>query len=141
MFNDPEQRKFGNTEFTFYIGRMARLIHPNLNDVPVESVLHALADPTRLAIVRALNQNRSAKNEGLACNCTAPDIPRATLSHHFSILRGAGLIEGRKQGTMVIHRLRRTEVDARFPGLLDAVLRGGQGLNRHGSRGGVGGRR
>jgi DNA-binding transcriptional ArsR family regulator len=44
------------------------------------------------------------------------------MSNHFAILRGAGVIEGRKEGTKVIHRLRRAELDARFPGLLDAVL-------------------
>jgi DNA-binding transcriptional ArsR family regulator len=44
------------------------------------------------------------------------------MSNHFSILRSAGLVEARKDGTRVIHRLRRSEVDERFPGLLDAVL-------------------
>lgn len=103
---------------------MARFIHPNLNDVPLASVLHALSDPTRLAIVRRLNDHLGAGGEGLACNCAAPEeLPRATISNHFTVLRNAGLIESRKQGTMVINRLRRGEVDARFPGLLDAVLR------------------
>jgi DNA-binding transcriptional ArsR family regulator len=103
---------------------MTRFIHPNLNDVPLASVLHALSDPTRLAIVRALDCDRDKRGEGLACNCAAPeDLPRATVSNHFTILRGAGLIESRKEGTNVINRLRRNDVDARFPGLLEAVLR------------------
>ena len=103
---------------------MARFIHPNLNDVPLESVLHALSDPTRLAIVRRLNEDLDSNGEGLACNCSAAEqLPRATLSHHFTVLRGAGLIESRKQGTMVINCLRRADAEARFPGLLDAVLR------------------
>jgi DNA-binding transcriptional ArsR family regulator len=102
---------------------MGRFIHPNLNDVPLASVLHALSDPTRLEIVRALDADRAGKGEGLACNCAAPEgLPRATMSNHFAILRGAGVIEGRKEGTKVIHRVRRAELDARFPGLLDAVL-------------------
>jgi DNA-binding transcriptional ArsR family regulator len=102
---------------------MTRFTHPNLDDVPLASALHALSDPTRLAIVRRLNDDLHRKGEGLACNCAAPEeLPRATLSNHFTILRGAGLIESRKQGTMVINRLRRADVDARFPGLLDAVL-------------------
>jgi DNA-binding transcriptional ArsR family regulator len=97
--------------------------HPNLNDVPLPSVLHALSDPTRLKIVRALDEDRAATDEGLSCNCAAPEgLPRATMSNHFSILRSAGLVEARKDGTRVIHRLRRDEVDKRFPGLLDAVL-------------------
>ena len=106
----------------FYISDMSRFIHPNLKDVPLGSVLHALSDPTRLEIVRRLNEAHPGA-EGLACNMAAPcELPRATLSNHFTVLRTAGLIESRKQGTMVINRLRRDEVDARFPGLLDAVL-------------------
>jgi DNA-binding transcriptional ArsR family regulator len=102
---------------------MARFTHPNLNDVPLASVLHALSDPTRLAIVRRLDDDLGCKGAGLACNCASPEeLPRATMSNHFNILRNAGLIESRKQGTMVINCLRRAEIDARFPGLLDAVL-------------------
>jgi DNA-binding transcriptional ArsR family regulator len=44
------------------------------------------------------------------------------MSNHFTVLRGSGLIESRKDGTRVVNRLRRADVDARFPGLLDAVL-------------------
>jgi DNA-binding transcriptional ArsR family regulator len=102
---------------------MTRFTHPNLNDVPLASVLHALSDPTRLAIVRRLDDDLGV-GDGLACNCAAPYVlPRATASSHFAILRSAGLIEGRKEGTKVVHCLRRAELDARFPGLLDAVLR------------------
>jgi DNA-binding transcriptional ArsR family regulator len=102
---------------------MARFTHPNLNDVPLASVLHALSDPARLAIVRRLSDDLDCTGEGLACNCASPEeLPRATISNHFTILRTAGLIESRKQGTMVINRLRRVEVEARFPGLLDAIL-------------------
>ena len=102
---------------------MHRFIHPSLDDVPLASVLHALSDPTRLAIVRRLDQDLGGQAQGLACNCAAPDeLPRATMSNHFNVLRNAGLIESRKQGTMVINRLRRGDIDARFPGLLDAVL-------------------
>ena len=107
----------------FYISQMTRFIHPNLNDVPLASVLHALSDPARLEIVRTLDADSQAKGEGLACNCAAPEgLPRATISNHFAILRGAGLIEAHKEGTKVIHQLRRAEIDARFPGLLNAVL-------------------
>ena len=102
---------------------MMQFTHPNLNDVPLASVLHALSDPTRLAIVQRLNDDLHGKGGGMACNCAAPEeLPRATMSNHFTVLRSVGLIESRKHGTMVISRLRRAEVDARFPGLLDAVL-------------------
>jgi DNA-binding transcriptional ArsR family regulator len=102
---------------------MTRFTHPNLNDVPLASVLHALSDPTRLEIVHRLSSDLNGTGEGLACSCAAPEgLPRATMSNHFNILRSAGLIECRKDGTKVISSLRRAEVDARFPGLLDAVL-------------------
>jgi DNA-binding transcriptional ArsR family regulator len=100
-----------------------RFIHPNLNDVPLASVLHALSDPTRLAIVRRLNEDGDRQGDGLACNCAAPEeLARATVSNHFNVLRGSGLIESRKEGTRVVNCLRRAELDARFPGLLHAVL-------------------
>ncbi len=102
---------------------MSRFVHPNLVDVPLASVLHALSDPTRLEIVRRLDKDCSGEGEGLSCSCAAPEgLPRATMSNHFDILRGAGLIECRKKGTKVISRLRRSELSARFPGLLEAVL-------------------
>jgi len=108
----------------FYISEMTRFIHPNLNDVPLASVLHALADPTRLKIIRALDRDHAQQGPGLACNCAAPEgLPLATISNHFTILRSAGLIDAHKEGTKVIHRLRRDEVDLKFPGLLDAVLK------------------
>ena len=112
-----------NLGIFLYINSMARFIHPNLNDVPLGSVLHALSDPTRLEIVRRLDKDRSVEGEGLSCSNAAPEgLPRATMSNHFDILRGAGLIECRKDGTRVISRLRRADLDKRFPGLLDAVL-------------------
>ena len=103
---------------------MTQFIHPNLKDVPLASMLHALSDPTRLAIVRCLNADLVGGGGGLACNIAAPEeLARATMSNHFTILRTAGLIESRKQGTSwSVNRLRRADVDARFPGLLDAVL-------------------
>lgn len=105
------------------MNEMARFIHPDLKDVPLESMLHALADPSRLAIVRCLNHDLEVGGTGLACNAAVTEeLPRATMSNHFSLLRNAGLIESRKQGVMVINRLRRNELDARFPGLIEAVL-------------------
>jgi DNA-binding transcriptional ArsR family regulator len=102
---------------------MPRFTHPRLDDVALENLLHALADPARLVIVRRLEADGCAGGEGLACGgAAACQMPRATLSNHFAILRAAGLIESRKQGVQVINRLRREEVDRRFPGVLAAVL-------------------
>src|SRR5215475_10446826 len=86
----------------------------------LETVLYALSDPVRLHIVR----NLAEKGE-LACYAAVAglDIAKSTQSHHYRILREAGLIAQRKEGVCFISSLRREELDARFPGLLGAVLR------------------
>lgn len=82
--------------------------------------LSALADPVRLQLVRDL-----AGSDDWARACGSFDVPvgKAALSHHFSVLRGAGLVEQRDMGSKRVNRLRREEFEARFPGLLDLLLR------------------
>lgn len=82
--------------------------------------LSALADPVRLQLVRDL-----AGSDDWARTCGSFDVPvgKAALSHHFSVLRGAGLVEQRDRGSKRVNRLRREEFEARFPGLLDLLLR------------------
>ncbi len=104
---------------------MARYPHPRLDDVPLEAALHALADPCRLGIVRRL----AGQGGELSCQSAtqADDVPKSTLSNHFKILRGAGLIQTRPAGREYLNVLRREEFEARFPGLLDTVLSQPQG--------------
>ena len=100
---------------------MAQFLHPSLSDISLDMVMHALAEPTRLRIVQRLSETEEA--DGLTCSQGVCDsVPRATMSNHYSVLRNAGLIESRKRGTAVLNRLRRDDVDARFPGLLETVL-------------------
>jgi DNA-binding transcriptional ArsR family regulator len=97
---------------------MPSFIHPRLADVPLAAALHALADPCRLAIVRRL-----AEDGELSCSAAAHiEVPKSTLSNHFRILRGAGLIRTRSAGRDHLSTLRREEFEARFPGLLGTVL-------------------
>jgi DNA-binding transcriptional ArsR family regulator len=96
----------------------AEFQHPGLGDVELPAVLHALSDPQRLRIVRELAASEAPR----ACGSIALEISKSTRSHHFRVLREAGLIEQRREGTSKLTVLRRAEVDARFPGLLDAVL-------------------
>jgi DNA-binding transcriptional ArsR family regulator len=86
----------------------------------LESVLYALSDPVRLYIVRNLAQRGE-----LACFAAVAglDIAKSTQSHHYRILREAGLIAQRKEGVCFISSLRKDEVNAKFPGLLDAILK------------------
>ena len=93
------------------------LHHPPADTLELTGVLHALADPVRLEIVRAL----AVKGE---CRCGAFELPvtKSTRTHHFRVLRETGVIEQRAEGTALVNRLRREELDERFPGLLDSVL-------------------
>lgn len=86
----------------------------------LESVLYALADPTRLEIVKTL----TAENCGMSCSRAAPaDLPKSTQSHHFQVLREAGLIRSERRGTEVVNSLRCAELDKRFPGVLASILK------------------
>jgi DNA-binding transcriptional ArsR family regulator len=95
------------------------LHHPPADTLELTGVLHALADPMRLEIVRVL-----AADGGCECTCGAFDLPvtKSTRTHHFRVLRESGVIEQRADGTALVNRLRREELDERFPGLLDSVL-------------------
>ena len=102
---------------------MTRFVHPDLDDVSLSAVLHALADPVRRAILRALAADKACDGRGKACaEAAPPDVPKATLSHHYAVLRAAGLVRGEKQGVAVKHIIRCDEVDRRFPGVLPAIL-------------------
>lgn len=97
---------------------MARPIaHPDLKDVQLHEVMHALADPVRLEIVRL-----AARHPELPCNRFFEEIPKSTMSHHWRVLRQAGLIRQVGHGASRLNSLRAQELDARFPGLLAFVL-------------------
>jgi DNA-binding transcriptional ArsR family regulator len=82
------------------------------------TVLQALSDPIRLQIVAAL-----ADGGERACGSFGLPVTKSTCSHHFRVLREAGVISQRVDGKNRLNRLSRTTLDERFPGLLDAVLR------------------
>ncbi len=84
-------------------------------------MLAALADPVRRAIVLQLAHGHSDQA------CIAFDLPvsKSTSTHHFRVLREAGIIEQRYEGTAILSSLRHDDLAARFPGLLDAVIAAG----------------
>jgi DNA-binding transcriptional ArsR family regulator len=83
----------------------------------LEKVLHALSDPIRLGIV--LQLHRQGESSCVALN---GGRSKSTMSHHFRVLREAGLVQTRLHGTSHINTLRRNCLEASFPGLLDVVL-------------------
>ncbi|HEY5801781.1 MAG TPA: ArsR family transcriptional regulator [Burkholderiaceae bacterium] len=99
---------------------MARTFtHPSLDDITIDGVLHALADPLRRNMVRFLLENGSTN----CSDCSCPEISASTVSFHTKILRESGLIHSEKVGVSVINSVRYEELNKRFPGLLDTILR------------------
>jgi len=94
------------------------LYHPPCEDLELAAVLHALSDPQRLRIVQTL----AADPEPRPCGTFDLDVSKSTLTHHFRVLREAGIIEQRSDGTAKFNSLRREDLEQQFPGLLDAVL-------------------
>jgi DNA-binding transcriptional ArsR family regulator len=94
--------------------------HPEREEIELAAVLHALSDPVRLQIVAAL-----AAGE---VSCGSFDLPvtKSTRSHHFRVLREAGVIKTRQEGTSRLSTLRVDDLEARFPGLLATILSAAQ---------------
>jgi len=91
---------------------------PDVGDIELTTVLHALSDPVRLGLVRELYRS----GEERTCGSFDLPIAKSTATHHWRVLREAGLVSSREDGTKKYQRLRRHDIDARFPGLLEAVL-------------------
>ena len=92
--------------------------HPDVRTIGLQQVLEALVDPVRRQIVAALY----ASEQDLACGTIELPVSKSTATHHFNVLREAGLIRQHYAGTSRMNSLRREETDERFPGLLLAVV-------------------
>ena len=93
--------------------------HPDREALRIEDVLAALNHPVRLRAVRRL-----AASEELTCQEVLPDVAKSGASYHWRVLREGGVVEQRREGRHLRLRLRRADLDERFPGVLDAVIRG-----------------
>jgi DNA-binding transcriptional ArsR family regulator len=95
------------------------ITHPEPAEIQLPAVLHALSDPVRLQIVTEL------ADAGAERTCGSLELPvaKSTCTHHFKVLREAGVIRQRQEGTTRLTSLRREDLEARFPGLLATVLR------------------
>ena len=104
---------------------MRELPEPATEEIDLASVMHALADPSRLRSVAALSETDGVTTcTDLADLAGAEGLAKSTWSHHLRVLREAGVIRTRHDGTRKLVSLRRDDLDSRFPGLLDAVLEG-----------------
>jgi len=99
---------------------MRTLIHPAREDISLETVLYALSDPLRLGIVAQL----ASTSEEISCTQCYDEASTAksTISHHFRVLREAGITRTTPHGRQLMITLRREDLEARFPGLLDPIL-------------------
>ncbi|MFT8885725.1 MAG: helix-turn-helix transcriptional regulator [Acetobacter papayae] len=96
---------------------MKQYDHPCAADFTVTQILHALSDPFRLSIVRRL-----AALQPQPCAPLQGGRPKSSVSHHFAVLRAAGLVRTEVVGVTHMNSLREQELDTRFPGLLSAIL-------------------
>lgn len=93
------------------------LTHPEPDEFDLLDILHALSDPTRMTIVQTL---RAAPER--ACGTFPVDVAPSTLTHHFRVLREAGVIRQRQDGNRRWTALRSEDLETRFPSLLDTIV-------------------
>jgi DNA-binding transcriptional ArsR family regulator len=91
---------------------------PDTPVAPLQAVLAALADPVRLEMVRRLH----SQDAPLACADLYDGVTKATASHHFKVLREAGITCRADEGPHSKQLLRIADVELAYPGLLTSVL-------------------
>jgi DNA-binding transcriptional ArsR family regulator len=104
---------------------MRPLVHPSIEDVTVEGILHALSDSVRAAIYAELAVSSGATYSSFL-KISDRDIPKSTLSQHFRALREAGLIRSERHGVEMRNATRCEEINQRFPGLVLTIMRAHQ---------------
>lgn len=100
---------------------MRPIVHPSMEDVTVEGILHALSDPVRIAIFADIVKGDCAPSCSSFLKVNEKTIPKSTLSQHFKALREAGLIRGVRLGVEMHNTPRCAELQERFPGLMAAI--------------------
>lgn len=96
---------------------MRRAHHPGTEALALPEVMGALSDPLRIGLVRVLADGGERGWGELRV-----PVAKSTLSHHLRVLRDAGVTRTRQEGTRCFVRLRRDDLELRFPGLVEAVL-------------------
>ncbi|WP_328328306.1 ArsR family transcriptional regulator [Kribbella sp. NBC_00382] len=97
--------------------------HPEVSEFELQQVLEAVVDPVRRSIVEQLD----AAGHDIKCGDFDIAVHKSTATHHFKVLREAGLIRQYYLGTSRLNALRRDDLDQAFPGLLDALTGASRG--------------
>ena len=95
------------------------LPHPQAEQITLPNVLTTLGDQTRLAIIGTLARNEAT---GMLCGQFTDLASKTAISYHVAKLREAGVVIVTPEGTRRRVSLRRTDLDARFPGFLDSII-------------------
>ena len=101
---------------------MKPLLHPSAESITVEGILHALSDPVRAAIFAEIAGSDGTMTCSSFRTVRDRNIPKSTLSQHFKVLRDSGLIRSERQGVEMRSSSRCAEIEARFPGLMPAIV-------------------
>ncbi len=102
------------------VGPPVKIRHPEADALDLATIMRTVGDPVRLAIVRELRDGRERACGDLQA---ALGIPASTGSYHLRLLREAGVTRTRAEGTTRWISLRRDDLEARFPGLVDVLTR------------------
>ena len=107
-----------------YSVKVKLVSHPDIQDLNLAKVLQALGDPVRLVLVRML-----AAEKDLSCGALCLGRPKSSMSHHFKIMIEAGLLRVDVAGNTHHNNLRLDDLESRFPGLMQSVLRSGDPIH------------
>lgn len=105
-----------------YLKIMRPLMHPSVEDISVEGILHALSDPVRAQIFARIAQADCSQTCSTFLEVSDRQVPKSTLSQHFKVLRDAGLIRSERRGVELHNTPRCEELNARFGALIPSIL-------------------
>lgn len=102
---------------------MRPLHHPRVEEITVEGILYALADPVRAQIYAQIAGAGCAKTCSAFLTMKEKPLPKSTLSQHFKVLREAGLIRSERIGVEMHNTTRCAELKKRFGPLMENILK------------------
>lgn len=102
---------------------MKPLYHPSVQDMTVEGILYALADPVRAQILAEIAAADCPQSCSMFLKVHNKKLPKSTLSKHFKILREAGLIRSTRHGVELHNASRCAEIKDRFGGMVSEILK------------------
>jgi DNA-binding transcriptional ArsR family regulator len=97
---------------------MRNIKHPLIEHIELADIMYAFSDSTRIDIVRQLGES----SRPMTCGELGLGRPKSSMSHHFKILREAGIIETTVEGKGHFNLLRLKELNIKFPNLLNTLL-------------------